>query len=305
MIDSLDEAICLINNQGELIHSNESFKSLFDLLEKNELDKFIFSEHFEIRHFVEEVSNNKDCLETKAELIDNVTNEKFIVSIKNLEKENELLLLKICNNRDQKDKTSINLLENKIEFFRKKLSHDFRASLTNIVGLGELAEKETGNQRVKEVLEQANILDDKIKEIVSYLNDFKDTPKFGDYKFEKPIRNIVLIDDDKIQHLLNEKIIGNYSNLNSRSFLSAETALKTIENNKIIPDVIFLDINMPEMDGWTFLDKFQSKFDSIPVFMLSSSTDNDDIKKAVEYPCVKGFLLKPLTHDTLSSLIAL
>ncbi len=69
------------------------------------------------------------------------------------------------------------------------------------------------------------------------------------------------------------------------------------------PSIIFLDLNMPVMDGWAFLESFQSdyfsKFPDTVVYILSSSVDPDDMKRAKTFPFVKGFISKPITKEFL------
>jgi CheY-like chemotaxis protein len=76
---------------------------------------------------------------------------------------------------------------------------------------------------------------------------------------------------------------------------------------KNYPTLIFLDLNMPVMGGWEFLDRF-SKNDYYPIFskskiiVLSSTIDPQDIEKSKTYPMVADFLSKPITKDMLEYL---
>jgi CheY-like chemotaxis protein len=128
--------------------------------------------------------------------------------------------------------------------------------------------------------------------------------------------NIMLIDDNKIDLFITKKIIENAAMESCvRTFERASSAinfLKIFEKKKehqdvFIPEVILLDINMPEMNGFQFLKEF-SKLEnlrdkSIKIYMLSSSTNiHDVIKIKSEKHCV-GFISKPLTNKSLNQIL--
>jgi len=126
-------------------------------------------------------------------------------------------------------------------------------------------------------------------------------------------KSVLLIDDDSITNLLNEKIILKNEIANSvTKFTNAEIALHSLReivqaadiNN--FPDAIFLDINMPEMDGWEFLEQLLLLPDfhllNCKVIMLSSSIDIADIQKSVSYSLITNFISKPLTPDKLKAI---
>lgn len=121
---------------------------------------------------------------------------------------------------------------------------------------------------------------------------------------------ILCIDDDPITLMLNKKVIE--KNSFSKEIIVAkngEDALNffqsIINSNRsepeiVLPQLIFLDLNMPVMGGWEFLDYFStteySDFNTfIKVIVLSSTIDPEDSTKSKKYPMVIDFLSKPLT----------
>ena len=114
---------------------------------------------------------------------------------------------------------------------------------------------------------------------------------------------IVLIDDDPINNLINKRLISKLDlSSNILDFLDAEKALKYLcssyDRKKVL---IFLDINMPAMNGWDFLNHYakikNSRKDRI--IMLSSSINHQDRQKSLDNKDVEGFIEKPLTREKL------
>ncbi len=93
---------------------------------------------------------------------------------------------------------------------------------------------------------------------------------------------------------------------------SAEEGLEyifsTINNPAAIPDIILLDIKMPKVDGFEFLEHYEKFPPSVTVpttiFMLSSSIDPDDINRALKSKYVHDFIEKPLTKEKIEQLLS-
>ena len=125
-------------------------------------------------------------------------------------------------------------------------------------------------------------------------------------------QDIFLIDDDGLVNFLNQEIIKySYPNKNIRSFDSATAALEVLQDiiktsNATLPQLILLDINMPVMDGWEFLDEFEqlpkSQLENCKVIIHTSSIDPRDIAKAKTYHSVVDYLSKPLNIHSLSKI---
>ncbi|WP_339865490.1 response regulator [uncultured Algoriphagus sp.] len=113
---------------------------------------------------------------------------------------------------------------------------------------------------------------------------------------------IVLIDDDPISTFVTEKLISRNVKEPCQfyKYQSARAALQEIYSIKA--NYLFLDLNMPEMTGWDFLDSFNSDNNEAQIYILSSSVDERDINKASGYSVVKDYLSKPLIKKYIKSI---
>ena len=113
---------------------------------------------------------------------------------------------------------------------------------------------------------------------------------------------VVLIDDDPISTFITENLIlKNVSEpVTFFKYTCAKSALN--EFSDLGANYLFLDLNMPEMDGWSFLDSLNKEENKTEIFILTSSVDQRDIIKASKYDLVKEFFSKPLLKKNINSI---
>jgi CheY-like chemotaxis protein len=118
-------------------------------------------------------------------------------------------------------------------------------------------------------------------------------------------KKILLVDDDQLNNLINTRIITKFSDYTVDSFTSGKAGLMYLHDcePELFPEIIFLDINMPVMDGWDFLEEFQKFPETLTqncsIIMLTSSIDINDIEKSKRFKSVRDFMSKPLTLESL------
>ena len=115
--------------------------------------------------------------------------------------------------------------------------------------------------------------------------------------------SIFLVDDQYITNFINKKLIEVTGMCKSvYDFTDPVEALEHLE--QILPYLILLDLNMPEIDGWDFLEKMEGFNTIADVVIVTSSTSILDKEKAKNYDRVKGFFVKPLNNKTVLSIIS-
>ena len=121
---------------------------------------------------------------------------------------------------------------------------------------------------------------------------------------------ILFVDDDPITLMLCKKVISKAAF--SNQIITAQNGEEAInlfrnlldDSEKTVPELIFLDLNMPIMGGWEFLQEFSKptfkQFHNIKVIVLSSTIDPEDLEKIKEFPMVMDFLPKPISLSMLN-----
>ena len=117
----------------------------------------------------------------------------------------------------------------------------------------------------------------------------------------------LLIDDNPLDNYINTKLIQNVNFANEiLAFESPVDALLALKEGNIKPDVIFLDINMPVMNGFEFLMEYANLHiskDNIKVCVLSSSINPEDEDRAIRSPYVTTYIQKNLKEEKLQELM--
>jgi len=112
---------------------------------------------------------------------------------------------------------------------------------------------------------------------------------------------ILLVDDDSINNFVNKELLSQvYPDANIKAFENPMFALSfLLESTDVEPDLILLDLNMPFLTGWQFLDKLKENGLNYRVVILTSSINPMDKQKAEDYPLIDGFLIKPIEMEKL------
>jgi CheY-like chemotaxis protein len=127
----------------------------------------------------------------------------------------------------------------------------------------------------------------------------------------KKLKNILIIDDEEISRFVTTKMIANAGIAERTSHQSggikALAYLRSLqENQQNGPDVILLDLNLSDINGWQFMkeyEKLEPSFRSgIAIFILSNFVDDREIKAAARFSDLKGIYLKPLPEELLEEI---
>lgn len=125
------------------------------------------------------------------------------------------------------------------------------------------------------------------------------------------IKTLAIVDDDRLFVMLTKKVIGQTGLVdNIQVYECGEDVLNyynsILEPGAEFPEVMFLDLSMPIMDGWQFLERYQkipTKRKKTKIFIASSSISPDDISRAKAIDEVTDFIIKPITAEKINEVM--
>jgi CheY-like chemotaxis protein len=121
---------------------------------------------------------------------------------------------------------------------------------------------------------------------------------------------LVVIDDNPTDHYIMQRLLHNNNNCEQATYtFDGRLVLDYLEENKetgTMPDVIFLDLDMPQLTGWEFLDELET-FNAgakkrVQVHIMSSSIRSSDVFHSKKYACVNSFMTKPLSKEVINKI---
>jgi len=316
--------ICNTNHKGEFVQVNEAFCNLFECNSSDLLGRSYIDVHFQDL----DPAAKQELIEEAAKIFTSNATFHQEISMKSLKGKPlvvEVILKKIMvNNRphisvymiDQTEKRDFQrrIIEQnkKLKEFAFLTSHKLRQPLANIMGLIELVKNESQSQRdVTITFETIKMLTSQLDGVVHEMNNAitkldveVEKSLFLEKDDEGRVQNVWIVDDDLVIGYITRRMLINADpTLKITEYLSAKMALEKLRLDPTPPDILLLDINMPGINGFEFLDALNEMNCFVNVYMYSSSIDPDDVKRARSYPMVRDFLSKPVDGEAVSKLL--
>jgi CheY-like chemotaxis protein len=121
---------------------------------------------------------------------------------------------------------------------------------------------------------------------------------------------LVVIDDNPTDHYIMQRLLHNNYHCEQATYtFDGRLVLDYLEENKDsgkLPDVILLDLDMPQLTGWEFLDELEifnaTSKKTVQVHIMSSSIRSADVFHSKKYACVNSFMTKPLTRELINKI---
>jgi CheY-like chemotaxis protein len=130
---------------------------------------------------------------------------------------------------------------------------------------------------------------------------------------DKHKTRLLFIDDDEINNFILQELFADEEDLSLTFFSDSPAAYEQLRNLSAeapeqLPDIIFMDIKMPILDGFEFLDRLQDEGflndKPVDIFLLSSTLDSRDVQRATSYASIRELVTKPLTVEKYRGLMA-
>lgn len=116
------------------------------------------------------------------------------------------------------------------------------------------------------------------------------------------MKTIMIIDDEEISNFIVKKYLALFAKgTEVLEFTDARDAYYSLAFNK--PDLIFLDLHMPEFSGWEFLEKMEDEGLSQKVVVLTASPNSDDQERAHAFHNVVNYYVKPLSDEDIKEIV--
>ena len=318
--------MCFTNTQGIFVRVNQAYCDLFECKREDLLGKDFIQTHFskmpdsgqmELRLEADRIVKQRDT--TKKEMRFSTFSGKPLVIevIRKMVEVNghPVVSIYLVDTTEKRDFQLRILEQNKrLKEFAFLTSDKLRQPLANILGLIELVKSEShSRQDVTITLETLRMLTSQLDGVVhemgqalAELDVEVEKSLFFNEQEDQRIHDVWIVDDDQVITYITQRLMKNADpTVKVTEFLSAKMALEKLRIDQAQPDILLLDINMPGITGWEFLDELRSMHRFVNVYMYSSSIDPEDVKKARSYPMVRDFLSKPIDIETVRNLLSI
>ena len=311
--------VCYTNFEGKFMRVNLAFCELFGRTETELLGHDFMEFHFgsctadeqlELRREVYYKLSETDFIRKTLELNDKEGRlQTFDMVLRTVQVDGSPAISAQLIQK-QTSLVSTDAVRQEVKSLARETAAQLRKPLANLQGLLEMIKSGTENRQTIQLDASALVmLSNQLSEAVQNMNEvvygLDDLRQLGVNEVKRKVDSVWIVDDDQVITYITEHMLRNADNaLHITSFLSAKMALEKLRLDGVAPDVLLLDINMPGITGWEFLDQLSATGLEANVYMYSSSIDPDDVKEARNYPMVKEFISKPLDARTIRQILS-
>lgn len=317
--------MCFTDLDGNFIMANKAYGELFDLDCESLAGRNFMEVHCSVMTDMEQEALREEAIRTLSapnsrhvhEIVLQRTNGEAMrleVTRKLVKIRKRLVVSVYVNDISEKyeSKQQISEQNNRLREFAFLTSHKLRQPLSNILGLIDLVKTESGASRdVTITMETMRMLTGQLDKVVTEMGEVLaeldveiERGFFPEDAEHGRVETVWLVDDDQVITYITERLIKNADpSVAVTSFLSSKMALEKLRIATSVPDILLLDINMPGLNGWEFLEQLRGMQKYVNVYMYSSSIDPEDVKKAHSYPMVRDFLSKPIDIQVMRKIL--